>query len=182
MPDKIKPPPPSNQQPNGTQQPLQPVVPPRPPLPNDLGHLDDIFQCDVDWFFTPASQRDPDACMPDSIKPPPAPKSSSQTSLSQSWQSVSTPLPVDLGHLDDVFQNDCTWYWGPDSARDAVIAMLDSIKPPPMPNSDSNTNGSSSPTARRQSTRSINDAWLQTPLTGSRLSDRLAGNKRKDMT
>ncbi|KAH8587872.1 prostaglandin G/H synthase 2/cyclooxygenase 2, pgh2/cox2 [Bisporella sp. PMI_857] len=164
-----------------TKNPIQqPKVLSDQPLPKDLGHLDDVFYCKIDWFYVSSSRRDPTASMPDEIKPPPLPALSSQTSLSEFWQTIQIPVPRDLGHLDDVFQNECTWYWGRDSHRDAKISMPDSIKPPPPPTSSPDPTASEPTSAsfprssrgRRQSNRNSSEAWQEAPV---------VGHKRKDM-
>ncbi len=179
MPDSIKPPPPPIQKPNGMPNLTQPVVAPQPSLPSDLAHCDDILQAELKWAFAPSSNRCP---MPDSVKPPPAPTVSSKTSSvqssvsSQSWQSVQHPLPADLAHLDDLYQNECAWVSGPGAASGK--GMPDSIKPPPIPNSVASTNGSLSSTPRRPPTINPTISWLQAPVTGGRP----VSNKRKETT
>ncbi|KAK0106849.1 hypothetical protein ONS95_003571 [Cadophora gregata] len=201
QPQPVQPPPTSPQfdQVNGTYQLVYPqastatpsastTITAHPP-PKDMSGIDDIYSCEVDWFYVSASYRDPTASMPEHIRPPPMPTSSSQTSLSQSWQTIQISVPGDLAHIDDVFQVDCTWYWGPESSREADIKMPDEYKPPSLPvpvqGSGTTTGGVSSETSvpwdtsmslreRRQSNRSgsSSEAWQDTPVIGL---------KRKDM-
>ncbi|KAH9213934.1 heme peroxidase [Leptodontidium sp. 2 PMI_412] len=175
---------------NGTYQLIYPQAPSAsssPPPPKDLSGLDDIFSCEVDWFYVAASYRDPTARMPEEIRPPPMPASSSESSLSQSWQTIQISIPGDLAHIDDVLQVDCTWYWGPESGRDADIPMPNEYKPPPIPvpgtattvsaNDPSTTSAAEPPRTnreRRQSSRSgsSSEVWQDSQVSGV---------KRKDM-
>ncbi|KAG4442109.1 hypothetical protein IFR05_002395 [Cadophora sp. M221] len=181
---------PQSQQVNGTYQLIYPQAPSAISShspPKDLSGLDDIFSCEVDWFYVAASYRDPAARMPEEIRPPPLPTSSSDSSLSQSWQTIQISVPGDLAHIDDVLQVDCTWYWSPESGRDANIPMPNEYKPPPIPVPGTATtvsaNNPSTPTPaepprpnreRRQSNRSgsSSEVWQDSQVSGV---------KRKDM-
>jgi hypothetical protein len=157
MSDEIKPPPlpaqpspstPSTPPTPPTQppQPTQPVPPTQtdqpanPTLPHDLYGLDDVFQQEALWFFGPGSHRNPAACMPDELKPPPFPTEPTQPTqstqpvpLTQTEQPTHPALPHDLGHLDDVFQQEVLWFFGPESSRNSDALMPREIQPPPLP-------------------------------------------------
>jgi hypothetical protein len=141
--------------------------------------IDVEWEAACDWFWRDEVKMDPNAVMPDSIKPPPALTSSTKSSSvqsstsSQSWQSVQPPLPADLAHLDDLYQAECAWLPGP--VEGAGREMPDSIKPPPMPNPHGNTNASRTSTARRPSATNPNKSWVKTPESGGMP----VSNKRK---
>lgn len=101
---------------------LKPPAELKQQLPSDLGHLDDVFQQEISWFYDSESQRNSNSVMPREIEPPKDP-----TDIPRGAQKE---LPSDLSHLDDVFQQEVSWFFEKDSARNPDAIMAVELCPP----------------------------------------------------
>jgi hypothetical protein len=120
------------------------------------------FEQACDWFYGLDSHRNPAACMPDHLQPPPLPTQPSQpavpTQLVPPTKIISPAqpmLPGDLCNIDSVVEREVLWFFGSESRRNPDAVMPPELCPPPMPTSSTAPTGSASLSGTPETPQSI---------------------------